>query len=661
MSLLPENATVVTPRTLRPPAVSIGGKLIVLLSLSGCSGLALSALALIAYNGFTAQEGSRRELDLAARAVAEQATTALSTRNRKAAAEALSALRVNSLVQTGCLYTGQTLVAAYPSGADSRCSPLPPTPDSLPPAGHLLLVKPLTLKGDTIGLLSVGSDLSTLRLALRDQLIITAGVLLASLALSIFIATRARNLIAGPVLRLAAVARQVSETRNYRLRAPVVGRDEVGRLIADFNQMLDQIAQRDRDLQERQVRLGAIFENAVVGIFVIGRTGLVESFNPASERLFGYTRGEIQGGHFSVLLPDAGAAQGEAGAGHLAGIASMVGGVAQCSARRKDGGRFPVEVFIGEMILGGERRYTALISDVTERHKAQDEMRRLNRSLEDQVRETSEALRQLRDTQAQLVQAEKMASLGALVAGVAHEINTPVGVGVTAASTLLNQAGELKEAYQANKLTRSELDRFVGVAQEATQMILKNLQRAADLIQSFKQVAVDQSSGERRRFQLDAYLREVLLSLRPKYRSAGIEIEVNCPPQLVVDSYPGALAQILTNLVSNSVMHAFAAGKPGLMRIDVALSEGWIELCFADNGAGIAAEHLPRIFDPFFTTRRARGGSGLGLHIVFNLVTQLLKGTISASSEPGKGAVFTIRFPALGVSAAGATAAAGRD
>jgi signal transduction histidine kinase len=257
-----------------------------------------------------------------------------------------------------------------------------------------------------------------------------------------------------------------------------------------------------------------------------------------------------------------------------------------------------------------------------------------------------QALRQLRIAQAQLVQSEKLASLGSLVAGVAHEINTPVGVGVTAASTLQDWAQRVQQQQANATLTRSELDRFLAVAGESTQILLKNLQRAADLIQSFKQVAVDQSSGERRRFEVRAYIDEVLLSLAPKLNRTPHKVTVECPAALVVDSYPGALAQILTNFISNSLAHAFPAGRTGAIRITVAEDQGWIVLRYADDGVGIPPENLGRIYDPFFTTRRGSGGSGLGMHIVYNLVTQMLGGTISATSAAGQGAVFEVRFPA---------------
>lgn len=258
------------------------------------------------------------------------------------------------------------------------------------------------------------------------------------------------------------------------------------------------------------------------------------------------------------------------------------------------------------------------------------------------------ALQQLRDAQAQLVQSEKMASLGELVAGVAHEINTPVGVAVSAASTLREYAVRLQQQQERGLMTRTELNRFLSLADESSRLVLNNLERAAELIQSFKRVAVDQSSGERRRFALRDYLDEVTTSLMPELRKTRHRVEVSCPEELVVDSYPGALAQVVTNLVTNSLLHAYEQDQAGHIRIEAApAADGEINLRYSDDGRGIPPEHHGKVFDPFFTTRRGEGGSGLGLHIVYNLVTQLLRGSIQLSSEANRGACFIIRFPAI--------------
>lgn len=259
-------------------------------------------------------------------------------------------------------------------------------------------------------------------------------------------------------------------------------------------------------------------------------------------------------------------------------------------------------------------------------------------------RELSLAMQRLQDTQEQLVQSEKMASLGGLVAGVAHEINTPIGVAFTAASTLQSRSQELKTAYSSGNIKRSMLDKYVNQADEIGEMIAKNLSRAAELIQSFKQVAVDQTSSERREFHLHDYIQETLLSLRPRLKKLPYSIEVDCPDNIVLDGYPGAISQVLTNLVMNSVVHGFAEREEGCVRIHAELNEHMVHLSYSDDGVGMTADARKRIFDPFFTTRRGQGGSGLGMHIVYNLITRTLGGSIRlAPSETGVS--FDIRFP----------------
>jgi signal transduction histidine kinase len=288
--------------------------------------------------------------------------------------------------------------------------------------------------------------------------------------------------------------------------------------------------------------------------------------------------------------------------------------------------------------------------------RAQVALRELNAELELRVEERTAALRatneelrrsleQLRLAQVQLVQSEKMAALGGLVAGVAHEINTPIGIGVTAASHLEMIVSDAGERYRAGQLTRGDMDEFLTNSTEAAQMVLSNLQRAAELIRSFKQVAVDQASAERRQFGLKAYLEEVLISLGPTLKRTRHVVNIECPPELQIYSEPGACSQIITNLVMNSVTHGFEDVEAGHIAIAVSAQPEGLLLRYSDDGRGIAAEHLEKIFDPFFTTKRGAGGSGLGLHIVYNLVTQALGGAIACSSTPGKGVVFEIRIP----------------
>lgn len=263
------------------------------------------------------------------------------------------------------------------------------------------------------------------------------------------------------------------------------------------------------------------------------------------------------------------------------------------------------------------------------------------------------ALVELRRTQDDLVRAEKLASLGQLVAGVAHEINTPLGIALTTGTLMSDEARTFRTGLSAGTLSRSRLTHFVDRVEEGATLLCANLTRAADLVQGFKQVAVDRVSDESRSVALATWLDDLLTSLRPMLRKGGHVVERACPADLVIVINPGVLAQIVTNLVANAVVHGFRAGEPGRITVDVSEREGGlVRMEVRDTGQGIPPEHLERIFDPFFTTARSAGSTGLGMHIVHNLVTAKLGGRIAVSSERGQGTVVQVDFPAEGAGAA---------
>ncbi|GEP12155.1 sensor histidine kinase [Methylobacterium gnaphalii] len=256
------------------------------------------------------------------------------------------------------------------------------------------------------------------------------------------------------------------------------------------------------------------------------------------------------------------------------------------------------------------------------------------------------ALDDLRRTQDDLVRAEKLASLGQLVAGVAHEINTPLGIALTTATSVRDDTRSFRSQLLGGTLSKARLTGFLGRVEEGVGLLCANLARAADLVHGFKQVAVDRVSDERRSVNLSTWLDDLLASLQPLLRRGGHRIERICPLDLSVETNPGALAQVVTNLINNAVVHAFAVGRPGLIRVVVARTDDSILLDVEDNGRGIVAADLGRIFDPFYTTARGGGSTGLGMHIVHNLVTATLKGRIGVESEPDRGTKIRIEFPA---------------
>ncbi|WP_022667490.1 response regulator [Desulfospira joergensenii] len=285
------------------------------------------------------------------------------------------------------------------------------------------------------------------------------------------------------------------------------------------------------------------------------------------------------------------------------------------------------------------------VNRALERKRLIQEKAKYQQDLEKANRELNESLETLEQTRDQLVQSEKMAALGELVAGVAHEINTPVGVGVTAASFLDVKTREFSELYESGQLKRSELEEYLTVVGEVSNSILINMERAAELISGFKQVAVDQSSESRRVFNLEEYINETLLSLRPRYKKTGHSIHVECDPAIELNSFPGAVSQILNNLIMNSLIHGFQDMERGRVDIHIKAEEGNVIFIYRDNGCGMDARQREKAFDPFFTTMRGKGGTGLGMSIVFNLVTQTLQGGIVLETEPGQGVCITMRFP----------------
>lgn len=288
-----------------------------------------------------------------------------------------------------------------------------------------------------------------------------------------------------------------------------------------------------------------------------------------------------------------------------------------------------------------EQRRLVRVSD-----RLQEQLATVNQELATRRREAEEALKRLEEAQETLVQSEKLASLGALVAGVAHEVNTPVGIALSCASHLGDATGRLRRSVEAGGPGRQEFHRYLETATDTAGLILANCRRAAELIQGFKQVAVDRVSAERRRFDLRSYLHETLLSLRPRLRQAGHALRVDCPKGIEIDGDPGALSQIVTNLTLNTLVHAYDEGDRGTITIVVDHpSPDWVRLVHRDDGKGIMPENLALVFDPFFTTRRGSGGTGLGLHIAYNLATGPLGGRLSLDSTPGEGTAVTLAFP----------------
>lgn len=287
---------------------------------------------------------------------------------------------------------------------------------------------------------------------------------------------------------------------------------------------------------------------------------------------------------------------------------------------------------------------------------ANEEVNSLNRSLELRVHERTRKLKEaneelkvtlqnLEKTQDQLIESEKMAALGELVTGIAHEVNTPLGICVTGVSFLGNRLDYLSTLYHEGEMKKDDFEEFLENSKNIHQSTITNLSRAADLIQSFKQIAVDRSAFDKRKFKVAQYIQMTLNTLQGELKHKHVSVEVICHPDLEIDTDAGVFSQIISTLISNSIMHAFDNVETGTITLKISENESETILQFSDNGIGIAPENLKKIFDPFYTTQRGRGGTGLGLHILYNLIHRKVGGTIYCQSELNEGATFTITFP----------------
>ncbi|CAH0535933.1 Adaptive-response sensory-kinase SasA [Vibrio marisflavi CECT 7928] len=259
--------------------------------------------------------------------------------------------------------------------------------------------------------------------------------------------------------------------------------------------------------------------------------------------------------------------------------------------------------------------------------------------------ELEQSFKRLQDTQSQLVESEKMASLGGLVASITHEVKTPMGVSLTASTFLKEEVDDIVKRYQSGELSESGLEQFFDSAKESSDIIHININRATDLIKSFKEMSVDQASEKYRQFDLKQYIQKVLTSMQPQFRKTQYQIDFSCPDGLIVYTHPGALSQIVSSFLMNSLYHGFEGRSEGVVEINANLIDHNIVIEYSDNGVGISKQNLERIFEPFYTTKHGKGGSGLGLHIVYNIVTNTLGGTINCESEVNKFTRFSVSFP----------------
>ena len=636
---------------------------LLVMSLATATVALLTALLTLASYDFIAAR-PRMVLDLAGRMdlVTLNLDVDLNFGDRKAASRTLDALRSSPDIDSACLFDARRNLFAHYARHDA---PLCDWPRELAVSGHrfhgefLSMLVPIRYERDVVGYLQVEYALPPLGARVRQYGLVLAVVLLTLLIGGLLNAYGLRRLVTQPILGLYRVAERVAQEQRYDLHAPVLAQDEVGLLAGAFNTMLATVAARDAALRRSQSLLNNIIEKSSASIYVKdldGRHLLVnqrfrlnlppqapEPVGAIDSALFGAEaariirindRKVIDSGHpdtYEESMPDASG-----------------------QARTYLSEKFPLVDDHGHTWA-----LCGISTDITERKKAEIELMHYRDRLEELVDvrtaqtvqandELAASLHTLQLAQEELVRSEKLAALGALVAGVAHELNTPIGNSLLAVSTLVDQT-KLFSRQGIDNLKRSTLQRYIDDVSAGGEIVLRNLHRAIDLVASFKQVAVDRTTSQRRVFLLADLTNEILLVLLPTFKKSAITIRQDVPDTIEMNSYPGPFGQVMINLINNAVSHAFEDGAEGEVLVTARLLDAAsIEVCVSDNGVGIAPENVSRIYDPFFTTKLGKGGSGLGLNIVYNIVYGVLGGKIDVESTLGVGTRFVMILPING-------------
>ncbi|TYT74270.1 ATP-binding protein [Desulfobotulus mexicanus] len=456
--------------------------------------------------------------------------------------------------------------------------------------------------------------------------------------------------VASPLNALSKQARTLTHEKEGWLEIPEgQGYSELDSLIVSFNNLL-------REMRNSEARFRMIFDHGYFQAGLVSSEGIVDLVNQRAMDAMGMTAADVEG---TPLVDTPWWKRSEDRNRLMLAMNLAISGIEDSFEAKQQTARgqtLTVLVNASPIQISGKRHILVSGVDISDRKRAEmalaeerSRLAQLNLFLESRVAERTRdlhaALENLKKTQNELLRSEKMSALGALVAGVSHELNTPIGNAVTVSSTLMDAQRRFVRKLQTG-LTRSDLNNFLETVEEASTLLDRNLERTADLVNSFKQVAVDQSSYQRRNFELKEIIDEIIITMGPAIKKTPHRLEVSVPEGISMDSYPGPLGQILMNLITNALIHAFDGESAGNIIIHAQRNEKkQVLINIEDNGCGIPEENKTRIFDPFFTTRLGQGGSGLGLHIVFNLVQELLGGHIELDAHRQRGSSFIISLP----------------
>ena len=635
--------------------------------------LSSAGIALYFLERDQARQELTQELSSLAQLLGNRSSAAIVFLDDATANENLTALKGLTQINAACLYDiDDQLFASYinadpsPGNNSDPCAKVArfnqPTL-----VGHddVVQVEVAVFARDTrVGHLRITSSENPLAARMFSRTISFAIAFSIALLVSILIAFRLQAAIIEPIAKVRDVATAVIDSGDYALRAPELGKHEVGRLANAFNAMLATISIQNQSLAESEAYSRRLFHDSPIAQLVFdAEHGICLDCNQAAVMEVGLTRHEElidkAMNDISAKIQLNGIDTATAFKDFYAQIKNKNVLATEWRFQRNDGVIWDGWMHVLVFYLGERQMLHISVQNITKRKQAEEALFKLNLDLENRVEaRTNElagtnlalrkALSSLQQTQSELLQKEKLASLGALVAGIAHELNTPLGTSVLVATTFQDVLHSLMHDVEAKTLSKSRTIAMLERLDSGSSVLLRNLGRAAELIVTFKQVAVDQTSEHRRTFDLAQTIKHIIETLQPQFKKTAHSVQIDIPSDIKMDSFPGPLGQVITNLVLNALAHAFETVNTGVIRVSATCIEhGFVRLTVTDNGSGIPAENLPRLFDPFFTTKLGQGGSGLGLHIAYNIVTATLGGKISAMSSLGEGAIFVLDLPLI--------------